>query len=559
MERFDEIRYERPDFELLKEKTKAVEDAIKAGASFEEIDKLNDELERYGNHCLSMATYMYIQSFIDGTNEEVAAETANVMGQLAASNSTSLNEAILTSPYRARFEEKNGKFFLESMEKKQALFRKGEEYAIKDQEIIGQIHKLASEMEFDYNGEKVSASKLGTLKNSADPEVRKAARHAERAGFAESGEAFGSLLDELIQTRHKLASENGFSNYLEYADIDKDRFSYGETQLREFVENVKKIILPIVEKNNHALQKRLGLEKYTSDDTDIYFTDGNAMPISPDLDFAVDNIQKMYDDMSPILGAVFRRMQENGYLKLEYSDKKVTGIAFSVPMPEQKIPFIYANYLGSGSDLNDIIHETGHTMQIQLSMDKYDNQELHSQVQDLKEVPSKTMELISLEYADMFFGKDAEKHRKGVLADFLNDITGFCRWFDFETFIYENPDATAQERIDKYNELFALYLPGVEMMDPDLLSKGAALYRGFNIFGMPRYTITYSLCNLSAIYLANEFKKDKKRGTELFIKLGEIGGTMDYNEAIAYMGLKPSFSEEVIREVGEYLETELEL
>lgn len=559
MERFDEIRYERPDFELLKEKTKAVEDAIKAGASFEEIDKLNDELERYGNHCLSMATYMYIQSFIDGTDEEVAAETANVMGQLAASNSTSLNEAILTSPYRARFEEKNGKFFLESMEKKQALFRKGEEYAIKEQEIIGQIHKLASEMEFDYNGEKVSASKLGTLKNSADPEVRKAARHAERAGFAESGEAFGSLLDELIQTRHKLASENGFSNYLEYADIDKDRFSYGETQLREFVENVKKIILPIVEKNNHALQKRLGLEKYTSDDTDIYFTDGNAMPISPDLDFAVDNIQKMYDDMSPILGAVFRRMQENGYLKLEYSDKKVTGIAFSVPMPEQKIPFIYANYLGSGSDLNDIIHETGHTMQIQLSMDKYDNQELHSQVQDLKEVPSKTMELISLEYADMFFGKDAEKHRKGVLADFLNDITGFCRWFDFETFIYENPDATAQERIDKYNELFALYLPGVEMMDPDLLSKGAALYRGFNIFGMPRYTITYSLCNLSAIYLANEFKKDKKRGTELFIKLGEIGGTMDYNEAIAYMGLKPSFSEEVIREVGEYLETELEL
>ncbi len=559
MEGFDEIRYERPDFELLKEKTKAVEDAIKAGASFEEIDKLNDELERYGNHCLSMATYMYIQSFIDGTDEEVAAETANVMGQLAASNSTSLNEAILTSPYRAHFEEKNGKFFLESMEKKQALFRKGEEYAIKEQEIIGQIHKLASEMEFDYNGEKVSASKLGTLKNSADPEVRKAARHAERAGFAENGEAFGSLLDELIQTRHKLATANGFSNYLEYADIDKDRFSYGETQLREFVENVKKIILPIVEKNNHALQKRLGLEKYTSDDTDIYFTDGNAMPISPDLDFAVDNIQKMYDDMSPRLGAAFRRMRDNGYLKLEYSDKKVTGIAFSVPMPEQKIPFIYANYLGSGSDLNDIIHETGHTMQIQLSMDKYDNQELHSQVQDLKEVPSKTMELISLEYADMFFGKDAGKYSKGVLADFLDDITGFCRWFDFETFIYENPDATAQERIDKYNELFALYLPGVEMMDPDLLSKGAALYRGFNIFGMPRYTITYSLCNLSAIYLANEFKKDKKKGTELFIKLGEIGGTMDYNEAIAYMGLKPSFSEEVIREVGEYLETELEL
>ena len=32
---------------------------------------------------------------------------------------------------------------------------------------------------------------------------------------------------------------------------------------------------------------------------------------------------------------------------------------------------------------------------------------------------------------------------------------------------------------------------------------------------------------------------------------------MDYNEAISYMGLKSSFSEDVIRENGEYLETEL--
>lgn len=34
---------------------------------------------------------------------------------------------------------------------------------------------------------------------------------------------------------------------------------------------------------------------------------------------------------------------------------------------------------------------------------------------------------------------------------------------------------------------------------------------------------------------------------------------MDYNDAIAYTGLKSSFSEDVIREVGEYLENELEL
>jgi M3 family oligoendopeptidase len=559
MERFDEIRYERPDFGILKERAKAVEEAVKAEAPFEEIDKLYDELQNYGNYCLSMATYKYIESFIDGTDEEVSREASYVLGEVAASNAASLNEALLTSPYRAHFEEKNGKFYLESMEKKQALFRAGEEYAVKEQEILAKIHKLASDMLFDLDGEKVSASKLGTLKNSPDAEVRRSARHAERVGFAENGEAFGKLLGELVEARHKLATANGFKNYLEYINIVKDRLSYGEAQLREFSDNVKKIILPIVEQNNKALQKRLGLSTYTTDDTDVYFTDGNAMPARDDLDFAQDCIQKMYDDMSPVLGNTFRRMRDNGYLKLDYSDKKVTGIAFSVEMPQQKIPFIYANYLGSCSDLNDIIHESGHAMQIQLSIDKYDDQDLHGQVQDLKEVPSKTMELISLEYADLFFGKDAEKYRQGMLAEFLDDISGYCKWFDFETFIYENPDATAQERIDKFNELYELYAPGVEIMDRDLLARGAALYRGFNIFGLPRYVITYSLCNLSAIYLANEFKKDKKKGTDLFIKLGEIGGSMDYNEAISYMGLKSSFSEEVIREVGDFLAKELRL
>lgn len=559
MERFDEIRYARPDFEQLQEKAGRVEEAIRAGAPCEEIDRLYGELQAYADDCLSMATYMYIQNYIDGTREEISEETAVVMGQVASADTSALNEAILESPYRAHFEEKNETFLLESMDRQKALHKSGEEFAVKEQEILTAIHTLAAGMEFDYRGEKISASELGALRDSPDREVRMAARRAERKGYAEYGEEFGKLLDELVQARHSLATANGFKNYLEYADIEKDRFSYGEKELHEFCGNVKKIILPIVFRSNKALQKRLGLERYTADDTDIFFADGNARPVRDDVGFAVETIREMYDDMSPRLGEIFRRMSDNGYLDLDRSDKKVTGIAFTVKMPKQRIPFIYANYLGSGSDLNSIIHETGHAMQHQLSMDRFENTDLCSQVQDLSEVPSKTMELISLEYADRFFGKDADKYRKGLLAEFLDDIAGYCKWFEFETFIYENPDAGPQERIDKFNELYALYAPGVEIPDRDLADRGALLYKGFNVFGVPRYTVTYSLCNLSAIYLANEFKKDRKKGTELFIRLGEIGGSMDYNEAIQYMGLKSSFSEEVIREVGEYLAKELEL
>ncbi len=63
----------------------------------------------------------------------------------------------------------------------------------------------------------------------------------------------------------------------------------------------------------------------------------------------------------------------------------------------------------------------------------------------------------------------------------------------------------------------------------------------------------------TAIYVANEFKKDKKKGADMFIKLCEVGNSMDYNDSIEYLGLKSAFDEEVIIAAAEYLKNELEL
>ena len=80
-----------------------------------------------------------------------------------------------------------------------------------------------------------------------------------------------------------------------------------------------------------------------------------------------------------------------------------------------------------------------------------------------------------------------------------------------------------------------------------------------NLLKVPRYVISYSICDLAAIYIANVFKKDKKKGAEMFIKLGEVGNSMDYNASMEYLGLKSAFDEEVIIEAAEYLRSELGL
>ena len=558
MTNFDQIKYARPDFEALNEKISKVVNSIKAKADTDTIDALLQEYYDELNHAVSMSTYIYIQSYLDGTDEKVSEEVANVMGQLSMIDTTVIYDAIASGSYKAHFEEKNGSFLLESQLKDKTLVSAGHEYLAKEQELMAKIHEFASRIEFDYEGKKVSASFLETVENSENPVIRHNARYAKYKGFADNGEKMGEFLGELVNVRHKIAVANGYKNYLEYANVQKNRYTYGEKELQQFCDNVKKYILPLVRRNNEALQKRLNLEAYTSDDTEIYFADGNAKPLG-DSKFIIEKMQKMYDDMDPRLGAIFKRIRENGYINIEASDKKVTGLAFCVKMPEQKIPFIYANYLGEADNVTTVCHESGHAMQNQLSIDKYEDNELWGQVQDLSEVPSKTMELIAMEYADLFFGQEADKYIKGNLALFLEDITDYCRLHEFETFLYGCPDATPKERIDKFNELIEIYHPEVTQLHPELLEKGATLYKVFNIYLHPRYSITYSICTMAAIFLANEFKKDKKKGASMFIKLGEIGGSKDFMDALSYMGFGSPFSEETIREAADYLKTALKL
>lgn len=558
MRKYDEIKYERPDYEKLKEKMNQVAHEIKTASDFDTVLSLLQDFQKEYDRVETMMSIAVIASYLDGTDEEAGEEGAFCMGNSQAFDVSPIYEAIASSPFKEDFDKKYGTFLLESVSKKKMLHGAGEEFLAKEQEILAEISKVVANITFDYNGEKLSASQIGILKESDDPVVKKNARYAYRKAYADNGEKIGEYLGQLIETRDKLAKANGYSNYLEYCNIEKDRYSYGEPEFDEFVKNVKKYILPLSEKSNKKIQKRLNLETYTNDDTGKYFADGNAKPVG-DLEFVKDKMQQAFDDMDPMLGDTYRKMRDNGYTDLERSDTKLIGLSFAQQIFSERIPYVFSNYLGDAAAVNTLFHEFGHAMQMQLSMNRYDLHEFYDQVQDLSEVPSKTMELFSLSYAKSVFGDDADKYVEGHLINVLDEFTGYCMFHELETYFYTNVQASPQDRIDKYNELTKLYSPGVTYNNFDLFEKGCGLYSSYAIWRFARYVITYPLCSLASVYLAMEFKKDKKRGAELFKKLGEIGGSMDYNDAIKYMGLKSPFSEEVIREVAEYLQRELEL
>jgi len=556
MIKFGDIKYERPDYDKLRDKLQETIDIVNNSFDDKEITDAIRKFNKEKEHMETMGVLALIRYYLDGTNESFSKEYMYCATQNESFDSSPLFEAIANSSYRKTFEEMYGPFLLKAEMNKASLHTAGEEYVEEEQKALAECHKFVSEMEFDFDGEKISESRLGILLDSDDPDIRKRARYSHKKGYADNAEKIGEYLRRIVIARNKLAKVNGFDNYLDYVNIKMKRLSYGEKELARFCENVKKYITPLTYKNNDEIRKRLGLEKLTTDDNGIFFPDGNAKP-KGDAKFVREQAQKMFDDMSPEFGDMYRRMNENDYFDIGLSDTKVTGMGFAAEIYDQRTSFIFGNFLDDSQSVSTFLHENGHAIQQQLSMNRFDIMEMYDQVQDLSEVPSKTMEQLSYEYADLFFGDDSKKYIQGHITGVLNEIGNYCMFHEFETFIYTHPEVDIQEWIDKLNMLSDIYNPGIEYINPELREQGCVMCMNSTIFSFPRYLITYSLCDLSACYLAAEFKKDKKRGAELFKKLGEIGGSMDYKDSLASLGLKPAYEEEVIKEIAEYLKSEI--
>ena len=73
-------------------------------------------------------------------------------------------------------------------------------------------------------------------------------------------ETLHSLFSSLVQRRHQVAKNAGFSNYRDYKFKELGRFDYSKEQCYQFHEAVKLHVLPLVNMIYKNKQKKLGLE-----------------------------------------------------------------------------------------------------------------------------------------------------------------------------------------------------------------------------------------------------------------------------------------------------------
>ena len=558
MYKFSDLQYKETDYQsLAKMILDLTEKAKKADSpsSLEEVLKIYDtEMGEVGyNYTLS-----YIHSSLDSSDSFWQEALQKESKGNAMLDTTPLLKAILENKYFSSLEEKYGPVLRDKLNKSISTGSKAQNERAEEGDLVSKYQREKAMVRINYKGKELSEGEVIPLFESPIREERIQSRKAVAKAFLEKKELFGSMLERLVSLRDTIAKENGFSNYLEYMDINYSRIGYGEKEMDAFVSEVKEYVVPVLSHIFEEARKRLGLEEMTVADISLMFVDGNAKP-SGGADVLKEAAKKMYKALSPEMEAFFTGMLDSHSIDVDFSPNKVSGMGFCTDLKKGMYPFVFGNLDGTSWDVTVFTHEVGHAWQSYASDQNLDLTLFREMPLDAVEIPSKTMELFSYPFAEEFFGKDGDKFRFAHFRNAVKEIVAYTSVHELNTWIYTHVGASFDEINEKWMEIQSSYYPNVsygEMEEEE--KKGASLLRNMGIFMFPRYLISYVFSEMCAIDLFMEYLKDKDKALDSYNRLCRVGGSKSYPEILSAAGLEPSYNKGRVKNVMEKVKAYLE-
>ena len=558
MYKFSDLQYKETDYQsLAKMILDLTEKAKKADSpsSLEEVLKIYDtEMGEVGyNYTLS-----YIHSSLDSSDSFWQEALQKESKGNAMLDTTPLLKAILENKYFSSLEEKYGPVLRDKLNKSISTGSKAQNERAEEGDLVSKYQREKAMVRINYKGKELSEGEVIPLFESPIREERIQSRKAVAKAFLEKKELFGSMLERLVSLRDTIAKENGFSNYLEYMDINYSRIGYGEKEMDAFVSEVKEYVVPVLSHIFEETRKRLGLEEMTVADISLMFVDGNAKPTGG-ADVLKEAAKKMYKALSPEMEAFFTGMLDSHSIDVDFSPNKVSGMGFCTDLKKGMYPFVFGNLDGTSWDVTVFTHEVGHAWQSYASDQNLDLTLFREMPLDAVEIPSKTMELFSYPFAEEFFGKDGDKFRFAHFRNAVKEIVAYTSVHELNTWIYTHVGASFDEINEKWMEIQSSYYPNVsygEMEEEE--KKGAGLLRNMGIFMFPRYLISYVFSEMCAIDLFMEYLKDKDKALDSYNRLCRVGGSKSYPEILSAAGLEPSYNKGRVKDVMEKVKAYLE-
>ena len=549
--KFSQMVYERPDLEAVKQQLTDLTARMKTAESYDEARKLFIEEDNLERHLETAMTLVHVRHSIDtrDTFYDDEMKFVNDAMPVLTEYTQKWTEALLSSPFRAEFEEEFGKLTFINAEIVQKTFAPEIIPMLQEEnELKTAYEKLLASAQIPFEGENYTISQITAFKNDENDERRLAAWKAEGQWYKDNQAELDDLYDKLVHVRDAMGRKLGYEGYTELGYYRMTRNCYSKENVEKFREAVVKYLVPVADEIYKEQAKRLGKEYPMSfADNALQFRSGNPKPFgTPDEILAQG--KKFYDELSPETSEFFNMMLDNELLDV-LSTKGKQGGGYCTSLPDYEVPFIFANFNGTQHDVEVVTHEAGHAFAAWMNRKRVPLATVWPSLESC-EVHSMSMEFFAWPWAEGFFGEDTKKFYYSHLSGSLTFIPYGTMVDHFQHIVYEKPDMTPKERHQVWKELLGVYMPWMKL-DGDIpfYSEGEGWQRQHHIYSSPFYYIDYCLAQTVALQFWAMIQEDQKNAWEHYMAYTKQGGSCVFTELLANAEMESPFREETLKGV----------
>lgn len=553
--KFSEFKYERPCMEELEKKFNTLFNSFNEANSFEEQDKIMREINNLRREFESMANIVFIRHTID-TKDEFYEKEQNYFNEAIALYQGQVSryyEILAKSKFRKELEAKWGQQFFNIAELTVKTFSTEivEDLQLENK-LSSEYTKITASAKIMFEGEERNLSELAPFQLSKDREMRKKAHEARYNFFKEKEGEFDKIYDELVKVRTKIAKKLGFNNFVELGYARMLRTDFNAAMVTNFRKAVLDYIVPLTSKLYEDQRERLELKELKFYDEKLTFLSGNASP-KGDVQWIIENGKIMYSELSEDTKEFFNFMLDSELMDLVSKKGKEDG-GYCTYISKYKAPFIFSNFNGTSEDIDVLTHEAGHAFQVYSSRE-FEIPEYNFPTFESSEIHSMAMEFFTWPWMNLFFKEDTNKYKFAHLTENLLLIPYQVLVDEFQHFVYENPEATSEERKSRWRDLEKKYLPHRDYDVNDYLERGGYWHQQSHIFYTPFYYIDYALAQICAFQFWKKSIDNREESWKDYVNLCKEGGSKSFLKLIEVARLDSPFQEESIKTMIKSIES----
>ncbi len=416
---------------------------------------------------------------------------------------------------------------------------------------------ITGKMTIWHNDKELTMPQAGALLDRTDRALRKLVFEKIAARRMQDKDSINELYDDLVGLRHQIAANAGFVNYRDYIFANLKRFDYAPEDCYQFHDSVEKVIVPLAAQINEARRKELGVKTVKPYDLPLDFR--GEHPLKP-FGTGAELIEKGVEVLRrvhPFFAECLDTMKQMGHLDLESRPGKAPG-GYNYPLYDTGYPFIFMNAAGTQIDLMTFVHESGHAVHSVLTQG-LELTAFKNCPSELAELASMSMELISMKHWDVFYSdpEDLRRAKLGHLEGTVSSLAWIATIDHFQHWVYENPKHNREERAAMWRKIY-------ERFHPEIDWSGLEEYRDhhwqkqLHLFEVPFYYIEYGMAQLGALAVYRNFVADPEKALTQYTEALKLGNCRSIPEVYAAAGIRFDFSAEYIRELADFVSSEIE-